>query len=142
MSSSQVVPREYLSSEHYFNSLRNRRAAYSVTDPLDITFHPIALEDSSEFTKGLSTDEISRLNQRRMFSSPSERVRLFPFHKRHLKLPFRHKGRKAEKEKDKLLSPDKDRANTATPTRSGKLASASFKSKNPGEWQRRIVTEM
>lgn len=138
----QVVPREYLSSEHYHNSMRNRRrAAVSVADPTDVSLPPFSLEDSSEFTKGLSTEEITRLNQRQTLPSPSERLRLFSFHKRHLRLPFsRHRGKKTEKEREKLSSPDKDRSNSSTPTRHRKLSSSSFKSpgsynskKNPGK---------
>lgn len=100
---------------------------------MDVSY---SLEDSSEFTKGLSTDEISRLNQRQTLPSPSERMRLFSFHKRHLRLPFsRHKGKKGEKER--LSSPDKDRSNSSTPTKHRKLSSSSFRSpgskRNPGE---------
>ena len=119
----QVVPREYMSNEHYFSSLqRRRRAAVSVADPTDI-----GLEDSSEFTKGLSTEEIARLNQRPNMRSPAERHnRVFSFHKRHLKLPFRSKGKK-DKDRDKLTSPDKD-SRSSTPTRYRKLSSSSFRS--------------
>ncbi len=121
---SQVVPREYQSSEYYHGMQRRRRAAVSVADPTDMSI--TTLEDSSDFTKGLTTEEIARLNQRKTLSSPSERIGLFSFHKRHLnlKLPFRHRGKK---DREKMTSPDKE-SRSSTPTRHRKLSSGSFRS--------------
>ncbi len=97
-----------------------RRAAVSVADPTDMTVN--TLEDSSELTKGLTTDQIAELNQNK--TSPSERMGLFSFHKRHLKLPFRHRGKK---DRDKITSPDKENR-SSTPIRHRKLSSSSFRS--------------
>ena len=66
------------------------------------------LEESSELTHALTSEEIVGLNQRRPVTSPSEKLRLFSFTKRHLKLPFKGKGKRDRDLRDKLVSPDKD----------------------------------
>lgn len=104
----QVIHRE----EHRYGSLQQRkRAALSVADPTD--YSPRSLEESSEFTSGLTSEEILQLNQRQPLHSPSDRLRLFSFTKRHLKLPF-SRSRK-QKDKDKPASPDKEPYKSLTP---------------------------
>ena len=87
-----------------------KRNVVSVADPTDIltnlhlTHFP--LEQSSELTQGLPPDEIRRLNQKPE-RSPSDRLKLFSFSKRHLRLPFsRGKGKK-EKQVKLPPSPEK-----------------------------------
>ena len=74
---------------------------------------PLSLEESSEFTGGLMSEEILQLNQRQPLHSPSDRLRLFSFTKRHLKLPF-SRSRK-QKDKDKPASPEKEPYKSLTP---------------------------
>ena len=74
---------------------RRKRAAVSIADPMDIVgnmeyVRPVAnLEESSELTRCLSPEEVYRLNQQRRLPAPTDRLRLFSFTKRRLKLPFR-----------------------------------------------------
>ena len=74
---------------------RRKRTAVSIADPMDIVgnmeyVRPVAnLEESSELTRCLSPEEIYRLNRQRRLPAPTERLRLFSFTKRRLKLPFR-----------------------------------------------------
>ena len=108
-----MVPREYKSSEHHFNSIQKRkRSAVSLADPMDVLKKQGgSLETSSEFTRCLTPDEIVNLNQRRSITSPSERMRLFSFTRRHLKLPFsKSKGKREKDLRDRLVSPDKEAA--------------------------------
>ena len=104
-----MVPRDRPEGECSSNSLqRRKREIVSIADPMNFTGHlkltqPALFEESSEFTRCLSPEEIYQLNQHREVPSPSERLRLFSFTKRRLRLPFRLRG---QKEKDKeLLSP-------------------------------------
>ena len=108
-----MVPREYKSSEHHYNSLQKRkRSAVSLADPMDVLKKQAGpLEVSSEFTRCLTPDEIVNLNQHRSITSPSERMRLFSFTRRHLKLPFsKSKGKRDKDLRDRLVSPDKEAA--------------------------------
>lgn len=61
---------------------------------------PLAsLDESSDLTTALSPAEILKLNrQHRRDFSPSDRLRLFSFTKRHLKLPFLARGKKHHRE--------------------------------------------
>ena len=84
----------------------------SVADPTDILTNlqlaHIPVEESSELTRGLGFEEVHRLNQKReRIRSPADRLKLFSFSKRHLKLPFsRGKGKK-EKHVKLSLTPEK-----------------------------------
>lgn len=119
----KVVHREYSSEEQRFNSLQQRkRAAVSVADPTDYTKQS-TLEESSEFTRRLTPEEILQLNQRRPLQSPSEGLKLFSFTKRHLKLPF-SRGRN-KRDRDKLISPEKEAHKFLTPSRQKKSLSTS-----------------
>lgn len=107
----QVVHRE----EQRFGSLQQRkRVAVSVADPTDyLAQSPV--DSSSEFTRRLTSEEIIQLNQRQPLQSPSDRLRLFSFTKRHLKLPFSRNKNKRDKEK--VISPDKEPYKSMTPLR-------------------------
>lgn len=107
----QVVHRD----EQRFGSLQQRkRVAVSVADPMDyLTQSPI--DTSSEFTRRLTSEEILQLNQRQPLQSPSDRLRLFSFTKRHLKLPFSRNKNKRDKEK--LISPEKEPYKSMMPQR-------------------------
>ena len=102
-----MVPRDRPEGEYSSNSLqRRKREIVSIADPMNFTGHlkltqPALFEESSEFTRCLTPDEIYQLNQHREVPSPSERLRLFSFTKRRLRLPFRLRGKK---EKDKELT--------------------------------------
>ena len=104
-----MVPRDRPEGEYSSNSLqRRKREIVSIADPMNFTGHlkltqPALFEESSEFTRCLSPEEIYQLNRHREVPSPSERLRLFSFTKRRLRLPFRLRGKK-EKDKE-LLSP-------------------------------------
>ncbi len=106
---SQVVPREYQSSEHHYNSVqRRKRGAMSLADPLDIMKRGgPTLEESSELTRCLTPEEVENLNQGRGSGSPNDRVRLFSF-TRGLKNPFSKSRRRDKEVRDKLVSPDKE----------------------------------
>ena len=123
-----VVPRERPEGDHVSSSLKRRkRSAVSIADPMHITRHlqlspPPGFDESSEFTQGLTPDEIYRLNQQRELPSPSERLRLFSFTKRHLRLPFRLRGKK---ERDKR-GPPSDKELTSPPTPKMKKATLSL----------------
>lgn len=106
---SQVVPREYQSSEHHFNSVqRRKRGAMSLADPLDIMKRGgPALEESSELTRCLTPEEVENLNQGRGSGSPNDRARLFSF-TRGLKNPFSKSRRRDKELRDRLVSPDKE----------------------------------
>ena len=107
----QVVHRD----EHRFGSLQQRkRVALSVADPTDY-IPQSSLEESSEFTRRLTSEEILHLNQRQQLHSPSDRLRLFSFTKRHLKLPFSRS--KKQRDKDKPTSPEKEPYKSLTPLR-------------------------
>ena len=90
-SSLQVVTRDNQTESFK----RRKRVAMSVADPTDIVgnmeyLRPVvSIEESSELTRCLSPEEIYRLNQQRRLPASTERLRLFSFTKRHLKLPFR-----------------------------------------------------
>ena len=121
-----------MSDEQRFSSLqRRKRAAISLAAPSDILKYS-PLDESSDLTRGLTPEEIIRLNQRQPIPSPSERLRLFSFSKRRLRLPFsRSRGKKEkekekEKEREKLASPDKDLSTPPTPSRQ-KRSSPTFK---------------
>ena len=106
-----MVPRDRPEGDYSSNSLqRRKREIVSIADPMNFTGHlklkltrPALFEESSEFTRCLSPDEIYQLNQHREVPSPSERLRLFSFTKRRLRLPFRLRGKK-EKDRE-LISP-------------------------------------
>ena len=106
-----MVPRDRPEGEYSSNSLqRRKREIVSIADPMNFTGHlklkvtqPALFEESSEFTRCLSPEEIYQLNQHREVPSPFERLRLFSFTKRRLRLPFRLRGRK-EKDRE-LISP-------------------------------------
>lgn len=123
-----VVPRERPEGDHVSSSLnRRKRSAVSIADPMHITRHlqlspPPGFDESSEFTQGLTPDEIYQLNQQRELPSPSERLRLFSFTKRHLRLPFRLRGKK---ERDKR-GPPSDKEVTSPPTPKMKKATLSL----------------
>lgn len=108
----QVVHRE----DQRFGSLQQRkRVAVSVADPLDYLAQSPPIETSSELTRRLTSEEILQLNQRQSLQSPSDRLRLFSFTKRHLKLPFSRSKNKRDKEK--LISPEKEPFKSMTPLR-------------------------
>ena len=82
-----------------------KRNVVSVADPTDILTNlhlpRYPLEQSSELTQGLGPDDVRRLNNRQRgeerYSSPPDRLKLFSFSKRHLRLPFsRGKGKREE----------------------------------------------
>ena len=117
----QVVRREYKSSEDHFNSIqRRKRSAISLADPMDLKSQRgggvATLEESSEFTRCLTPEEVMNLNQQRSsITSPSERMRLFSFSRRRLKLPFsKSKGKKEKDLRDRLVSPDKEHSLSAS----------------------------
>ena len=89
-----------------------KRSVVSVADPTDILTNlqlaHIPMEESSELTRGLGIEEVHRLNQKsERIRSPADRLKLFSFSKRHLKLPFsRGKGKK-EKHVKLSLTPEK-----------------------------------
>ena len=86
--------------------------ALSVADPTDY-IPQSGFEESSEFTRRLTSEEILHLNQRQQLHSPSDRLRLFSFTKRHLKLPFSRS--KKQRDKDKPVSPEKEPFKSLTP---------------------------
>ncbi len=100
--------------EHRYGSLQQRkRVALSVADPTDyIPQSPF--EESSEFTRRLTSEEILHLNQRQQLHSPSDRLRLFSFTKRHLKLPFSRSKKQRDKDKP-ASSPEKEPFKSLTP---------------------------
>jgi hypothetical protein len=82
-----------------------KRNVVSVADPTDILTNlhlaRYPLEQSSELTQGLGPDDVRRLNNRQRgeerYRSPPDRLKLFSFSKRHLRLPFsRGKGKREE----------------------------------------------
>jgi hypothetical protein len=89
-----------------------KRSVVSIADPTDIITNlqlaHIPLEGSSELTQGLGIEEVHRLNQKpERIRSPVDRLKLFSFSKRHLRLPFsRGKGKK-EKHVKLAVSPEK-----------------------------------
>ena len=94
----QVVPRQ-----DTFDSLQRKKKGVSIADPTVIFGHlniapksPANLDESSEFTRCLTPEEIYKLNQRHKPPTPTERLKLFSFTKRHLRLPFRSKAKKKE----------------------------------------------
>ena len=107
----QVVPREYQSAEHHFNSVqRRKRSALSLADPAEImkTRGNAPLEESCELTRCLTPEEIMNLNQGRPTGSPLDRARLFSITKG-FKNPFAKSRSKKEKDmRDRLVSPDKE----------------------------------
>jgi len=107
----QVVPRQYQSEEHHFNSVqRRKRSAMSLADPAEImkTRGSTPLEESCELTRCLTPEEIMNLNQGRPASSPSDRARLFSITKG-FKNPFtKSRGKKEKEMRDRLVSPDKE----------------------------------
>ena len=118
---SQIIDRE----EYRFNSLQQRkRVALSVADPTE--FLPqSSFEESSEFTRRLTSEEILQLNQRQPLHSPSDRLRLFAFTKRHLKLPFSRS--KKQRDRDKPASPEKEPFKSLTPQKQKRSSPTSAK---------------
>ena len=82
---------------------KKKRNIVSVADPTDIISNlqlaQIPLEESSELTRGLSPEDVHRLNRKQeRMRSPSDRLKLFSFSKRHLRLPFGRGRSKREKQ--------------------------------------------
>lgn len=121
-----MVPRQHASAENHYSSLQKRkRSALSLADPADMLKYTHAaaaggvgggggLQDSSEFTRCLTADEIAGLNQPRpAATSPSERFRLFSFGKRNLRLPFsKGKGKRDKDLRDRLVSPEEQQGSS------------------------------
>ena len=85
-----------------------KRNVVSVADPTDILTNlhlaRYPLEQSSELTQDLGPDDVQRLNQKRQedvqYRPPPDRLKLFSFSKRHLRLPFsRGKGKREKRVK-------------------------------------------
>ena len=103
---------------------KKKRNVVSVADPTDILTNlqlaHIPLDESSELTQGLGIVNVRRLNQKHeRMRSPADRLKLFSFSKRHLRLPFsRGKGKK---EKHVKLAPSPEK--TSPKRRGSKLGS-------------------
>lgn len=66
------------------------------------------MEDSSELTRGLGLHDVRRLNQKQeQIRVPVDRLKLFSFSKRHLRLPFSRGKTKKEKHVKLASSPEK-----------------------------------
>ena len=112
--------------EQRYGSLQQRkRVAVSVADPMDYLSSQSPVETSSEFTRRLTSEEILHLNQRQPLQSPSDRLRLFSFTKRHLKLPFSRSKKRGDKEKP--TSPEKELYKSMTPSKQKRSSPTSAK---------------
>ena len=91
---------------------KKKRNVVSVADPTDIITNlqlaHIPIDESSELTQGLTAEDVRQLNQKReRMPSPAERLKLFSFTKRHLRLPFSRGKSKKEKHVKLASSPEK-----------------------------------
>ena len=115
--------------------------ALSVADPTDY-MPQSGFEESSEFTRRLTSEEILHLNQRQQLHSPSDRLRLFSFTKRHLKLPFSRS--KKQRDKDKPVSPEKEAFKSLTPLKQKRSSptSARFSASERHDGEHNIIITM
>ena len=102
-----------------------KRNIVSVADPTDLLTNlhlaHISMETSSELTQDLSHDDVHKLNHKpERLHSPQDRLKLFSFSRRHLRLPFVGRG-KGKREKHVKLAPSPEKT---SPRRQGSRSEA------------------